>query len=822
MPEEEKGVGEPYTIKTDIAEVTYQYNEGVKPITENVMKYFAGVESDTILYFTDNCPKQWLPEVGGYVMIGCNTEFPIGYAGRVLQRSDTNGMVRLVTTFANSNDIFKDIEYVVDTPMETLDIPEDYDPEDYVFGDSIDDSFASQRRISRASLDDKTYIDYSLVKEEVPELYEWQMKKHFPEKLRRSRAGGGTGTGDEDENVSDNDTTSTLTFKLNINRHGVSYDVKKEGNHEIPLQASVSTAIVDALTKYLDETKKAKEKAEKEKHYDFDGSPYLEVVLKRTNSTHYHSEHSKKKDFQETWNKETVTTNFSITAGFEVGGKVYGAFPMDDGSRISHTMESAVKELAKQNKGKESERHALFGFEKIMVVVPSIALVVKGRIEGGASFGLNGAGSVSWKYNTWTISGSRSVGEEEITIKDGGDEGSLKDFSVNLKGELDIGAYGLIRCDAVFAGTVGVGVEGKASAGLNITGSTDDLASDAKYTFFNEENRIHPYIKLEGTGYFYVSPLGITLKEITIPIKSHDFSDTNWYFDPTFPANTTVMNAEIVDGAIGPFFKAEYRMAKGGLYRTAFFEPCINVFEIDLKSAYEGTSDDKVFKTEPVLKLKPTQDSKTTLLTMNHAYKFSSLATNLDPSKAHVAVPCLYNPATEKYMYYPKYGTKIFFGDPQIDAYHIIQTQGRELTKKERDKLNKSDKKSYRFYEYAVVLFLANGGKMKALNFETTISDGYGNDGNERILFQKEIEDKRNFSSGYYIYKFSFIYNPKDPTKPLDLDCVPYFENRSGAVQPTHERGKLALNLFGNMTTKKSVGYNGFTVDIPIEVDDRK
>ena len=74
LPEEERGVHEPYTVKNDNIEVTYQYNEDVKPITKNVMEYFVASEADTILYFADNVRKDWIPEVGEIAAMGCNME----------------------------------------------------------------------------------------------------------------------------------------------------------------------------------------------------------------------------------------------------------------------------------------------------------------------------------------------------------------------------------------------------------------------------------------------------------------------------------------------------------------------------------------------------------------------------------------------------------------------------------------------------------------------------------------------------------------------------------------------------------------------------
>ena len=109
-----RGFDEPYTETTDVGTFTYQYQEGVRPITKKVLDYVLGVESDSIVYYVENCPSEWLPKVGGYVSCGCSRKIPNGLCNRVLSVEHQDGHYKVVTTKATTDDVFKQLDIELD------------------------------------------------------------------------------------------------------------------------------------------------------------------------------------------------------------------------------------------------------------------------------------------------------------------------------------------------------------------------------------------------------------------------------------------------------------------------------------------------------------------------------------------------------------------------------------------------------------------------------------------------------------------------------------------------------------------------------------
>lgn len=109
-----RGFDEPATELTDIGTFTYQYQEGVRPITKKVLDYVLGVESDSIVYYVENCPSEWLPKVGGYVSCGCSRKIPNGLCNRVLSVQHQDGHYKVVTTKATTDDVFKQLDIELD------------------------------------------------------------------------------------------------------------------------------------------------------------------------------------------------------------------------------------------------------------------------------------------------------------------------------------------------------------------------------------------------------------------------------------------------------------------------------------------------------------------------------------------------------------------------------------------------------------------------------------------------------------------------------------------------------------------------------------
>ncbi len=123
IPEEEQGFEEPITEETEYGNITYQFNEGVRRITDNVMEYIVSVQADTILYFADNTPKNWLPQTGDLLNAGCSRMMPLGLAHRVLSVTKENGMYKVVTTKAGRDEIFKELDYEIKFDYDVPDVP---------------------------------------------------------------------------------------------------------------------------------------------------------------------------------------------------------------------------------------------------------------------------------------------------------------------------------------------------------------------------------------------------------------------------------------------------------------------------------------------------------------------------------------------------------------------------------------------------------------------------------------------------------------------------------------------------------------------------
>lgn len=114
LSEEERGFDEPVVEQSEFGEVTFQYNQGVRPITRNVQEYLVSVEHDSILYFMDNLPEEWRLRPGDLLAAGCTRKLPMGLNHRVLSVEQTGGLIKVVTTTASRNDIYKELDINLD------------------------------------------------------------------------------------------------------------------------------------------------------------------------------------------------------------------------------------------------------------------------------------------------------------------------------------------------------------------------------------------------------------------------------------------------------------------------------------------------------------------------------------------------------------------------------------------------------------------------------------------------------------------------------------------------------------------------------------
>ena len=123
VPEEEKGFDEPETVENEFGSVTYQYKDGVRSITENIQEYIIEVEDDSVIYFMDNTPSEWLPRVGDKVAAMCSPVIPFGLNHKVIDVRDVGGIYKVTCTQASRDDIYEQLVINLDYEVATPDIP---------------------------------------------------------------------------------------------------------------------------------------------------------------------------------------------------------------------------------------------------------------------------------------------------------------------------------------------------------------------------------------------------------------------------------------------------------------------------------------------------------------------------------------------------------------------------------------------------------------------------------------------------------------------------------------------------------------------------
>lgn len=112
--DENKGYSDIATEKNDFYSLSYQYKDHTRSLTDKIRDYIVNVEADSILYFLDNTPDEWMPQVGGCVVCNCCETFPMGLIARVLSVEKVNGMYKVVTTETEIDDAFEDFDLDMD------------------------------------------------------------------------------------------------------------------------------------------------------------------------------------------------------------------------------------------------------------------------------------------------------------------------------------------------------------------------------------------------------------------------------------------------------------------------------------------------------------------------------------------------------------------------------------------------------------------------------------------------------------------------------------------------------------------------------------
>lgn len=119
IPEDELGFGEPHTEKIEMDGITgystYEYQDDVKALTQNVQQYIHHID-DSIVYYFDSTPSEYVPRVGEKLTMGACPLSVSGLNHKVLSVENANGFIKVTTMPVPYTEVYKQLnsEYDVE------------------------------------------------------------------------------------------------------------------------------------------------------------------------------------------------------------------------------------------------------------------------------------------------------------------------------------------------------------------------------------------------------------------------------------------------------------------------------------------------------------------------------------------------------------------------------------------------------------------------------------------------------------------------------------------------------------------------------------
>lgn len=244
---EEVGFDEPYTQKTEFGDVTFQYGDSTRVLHQEAMNFLVKVEGDSILYFTDNIPRELLVPEGQYISMGCNEHLRRGLCSQVISLTRENGMYRMVTSRRPNSAVFKQLD--VDINFNYVQ-GMDFDAQEYL---------EEQGMINENGDTDSIFTDWSMMGQDIVERKEAEVRRRIQARKmlewRQSEAETRWSffgddeevekgdEGDKDYKPSDVDKTDKNTkdvriFKITTKRMVELFDIKRAGDWKGSLEVS--------------------------------------------------------------------------------------------------------------------------------------------------------------------------------------------------------------------------------------------------------------------------------------------------------------------------------------------------------------------------------------------------------------------------------------------------------------------------------------------------------------------------------------------------------------------------------------------------------
>lgn len=791
IPEEERGVGEVYTEEIDgVGTISYQYNEGVTPVTSTAQDFIAQVEKDSVIYFYDHIPQKLLPKVGGYVAAGCSRTLPYGLYHLVKSVEHVTGLYKVVLQTATMDDIYAELEIDLDFEYPTPTVVRD------------------------STSTDTIYTDWSLVD-------------------KQNGVSPFTRAGDdkkEDEDEFDKNTEKTSTMKI-------VYDTR--GNIALNDAGLLSSALKLVLDPLVWAVKK-KVEGKKIKGVELADLFFLNFEYNRSTTTRVQHKKSKKNKYEKQVNTVVETSSFKSQIGIELKPFDLGErFKGNNTEEILHyikdyntTLRSISPEsrreineiqgeLEKGNYFKklniEAKKEGLKKLNEIItpVRVPlgtlPLAIVLTPHIE--ANFSFTGDLSFYTETKTTTVTGYEISGNKRTEFKE--DPKQTKSQALVGNGHISatIGGGGGIGTE--FLGSVGVlckaiiALTGEANVPLTFYGDTQ---------FANQESFIKFTTNWSVVLDFYVNfwKLDIWNKQVTLFAGDIDFLTTKISVYPEFKLSPTPTSLTRANDDV--YLRFKYDVGDRGILATwidTYPKLAIYKYKKNVTSTEKRFSDENlVAEISPTM---PGNDYLTSdeLIKKNGSYSFTYIIDekNYEDDMVYAAVPMVYNASTENTTKFSNLAAEFKDPTPSIAVTSMYQTAALPYN----DEFNFGEPEGfYDFggsigsaegrddlaqYDFTVILDVNNPAMMKEWGVILDVTYK-----SMELISNRYVEINRK-KSGQYTLNFSFLCNVKTDLLDLTTVITPYYLDSKGYPHYV-ERGEITMTYPLESTTQRGSGEN--------------
>ena len=746
---EEVGFDEVATYEDEYVTVSYQYQDGVQPVTENVLEYVVESDDPSLLYLMDNVPEKWVPKEGEYVAGGCNPKIPDGLCRKVVGVPHENGMYIIELAPATEDEVYKELEYTADF---------DYNMPSNSSLQEIDSTMTDEEKAAA------TFYDWSIY------------------------------NGTNADSVFDDSTSEEIKTRANGD---LVVEDKKETNYLVDFH--FDTRFEKDLTKGPGKIVKG-ELLNFCKALNISATPYFALNLIRKDELHYHTYHNKHTKTDSVYTISTPHFDFRTELGLDFDGKL-GA---NDAGHWADTKKfydycqkhaDKLKALGKTSRLAKFERTSK-GAIRIPTGCPvPLCIIIEPTVEPILTIG--GAVGGHWKWTGDTYKqGTVQQGDYKKEIKEEIKKGSFQLGECYVHGYIKFGVLARLGLGVELArsATVTVGIGAEASVELGY-----DNSKDAESLYDLGKDLIEPYRSVTNMSYNIQVKGFIDLKVTFSPLGLFDLWGYDYQFG-TFPIYDRkksigfgITIPEAPGSLIAPSmlsddkpeniqYKFSYRIHKvgDGVY-AGNFVPKVRVYDKDMKYLFEINA--KGFEDNSPKKL----ELKTYLFDETKTIKKSDLSYDISKYAANF-VPLLWRPYGDCYVF-PTLKTKITNQSPDMHFHGITQTYGGPMKKSRAKTYNlktdefdfTDDRSCYtEFYEFRFNLDydVENGSLMQWTKFLFEVrhlTGGTVENLEGPILLSKEIKQKAP-KSGKFTYDVAFAMRNEDVDKSLVVEVTPSFK----------------------------------------------